>query len=85
MTPEALREKVARAIGNSDTPAIEMTLRMADRAIAVVLEEAARVADGKDLDIRWSGTAADIAAAIRGLITSPESAAPDADQSRAIR
>jgi hypothetical protein len=48
---------------------------MADAAIAVVLEEAARVADDKTIgantndvfDAGWASACADIAAAIRGL------------------
>jgi hypothetical protein len=61
----------------------------ADAAIDMVLEEAARVAE--DTDVSTSGQATmryNIAAAIRamkGTPTSPESAAPVADQSPATR
>jgi hypothetical protein len=69
----ALREKVATICGGNYIAA--------DAAIAVALEEAARM-----IETRWAhGTGDHQAAAIRGLITSPESAAPVADQPRAIR
>jgi hypothetical protein len=85
----ALREKVVKLYadkwGVTDA-------WLADAAIAVVLEEAARVADRERYNTATltslppqSSAAFSIAAAIRGLITSPESAAPVADQPRAIR
>jgi hypothetical protein len=71
---------------------------LASAAIDMVLEEAARVADASALEAWDFGAdetrglmrlqAADIAAAIRamkGKATSPESGAPDADQSPATR
>jgi hypothetical protein len=68
--------------GANETEACNQCREDADAAIAVVLEEAAKVADA---EASIEGIAQHIAAAIRGLITSPESAAPDADQSPATR
>jgi hypothetical protein len=79
---EALREKVADIIRDSTEPTFE---RIADAAIAVALEEAARLSEKM---YRKGQIGSDIAAAIRGMkgkATSPESAAHDADQSPATR
>lgn len=84
---DELVEKVARAMCASDfdgdTNVYDLKnnnfrsdyLFRARAAIAVVLEEAAKVADGKldcdpmdDFDTGWSAACADIAAAIRGMI-----------------
>jgi hypothetical protein len=92
---EALREKVKeiiaigcgcdRSCGDRMSVLDCSCLNDADAAIDVVLEEAARVADA---EASIEGIAQRIAAAIRamkGKATSPESGAPDADQSPATQ
>ena len=85
MTPDELREKVARAIADYELPVgpgwqdrWRDYFGTADAAIAVVLEEAARVADRNAAEAWAEGAeetrglmrmqAADIAAAIRAMI-----------------
>jgi galactokinase len=97
----ALREKVVKALDETFRQAqrrgmwnVSREYDCAVAAIDVALEEAARVAESRGQlpstgdrvhDAGWDGACISIAAAIRGLITSPESAAPPEDQPPAIR